>query len=814
LVAKKNPPRKPGRARNLIEDMEKSRWYFPIYAAAMLIGVIIIFRDFLFSGLMLYGSDTLNAGLFFRHFYVEYFQAHGAVPVWNPYIFGGMPFIDAFHGDIFYPFSVLKFIGNFYRNLGLNLAIHIFLSGIFMYLTARQFKLSKIASSIAGAAYMFAGLITSWVAPGHDGKIFVATLFPLTILFLDRAFERKPILNFTLLGLVIGIIILSPHPQLSYYTLWVLALYGAFKMIVLFRDTKSLISVIKPGTLLAAAAAIGLLISAVQFYPGYVYTKNFSPRADTKSGYEWATSWSMHAEEAVSVVVPEFSGSNAGEGNYYWGKNAFKDNSEYAGSIAVFLALIGVFFYRRKESIFFGSLALFAFIYALGGSTPIFRIFYYIIPMVKSLRAPSTIMFVFLFSASLLAGMGIQYIIDRGFEKSSDTRKKFMIYIFAVPAGLFLIALLFSAAGEAMLSIYSSIFYGGIKTPLPQQNISKWNIALMQLPNIQSGFWITFLFVGLTSAIIWFVLSRKAGGTILLLIPILIMVDGIRFDSRFVKTFDYKQYYAENALTQFFHNQPGEFRVLNLANRVGVSYNYLPFFGIHVVTGYHGNQLRWYDDLLGGPAQKNLMNPSFANLVNAKYILASSQMNLPPNYFGPDSLKMVRDFGNVRIYENDNALPRTFWVTKFIVIPDRKDIYPKIDSGLYDLSKTVILESDPPIKLNAADSIAASPKIVSYANDSILVECGNESNALLVFTDNYYRAWEAFADGEKVDILRADGSFRAVPVKAGTKQVLFKYNRSVNGPVKLVTILTLILVGVILLFYLVMWILDKTRNQQ
>ncbi len=35
----------------------------------------------------------------------------------------------------------------------------------------------------------------------------------------------------------------------------------------------------------------------------------------------------------------------------------------------------------------------------------------------------------------------------------------------------------------------------------------------------------------------------------------------------------------------------------------------LPYHGIEVVAGYHGNQLRWYDDLLGGPGMPNLQNP-------------------------------------------------------------------------------------------------------------------------------------------------------------------------------------------------------------
>lgn len=789
---------------------ESYKYYAPVLFLFLLVGVTVLFSKFIFSDKMLYGSDTINAGIFFRHFYVEYFRAHGSVPVWNPYIFGGLPFIDAFHGDTYYPLSIYKFFGNFYRALGLNLVFHIFLSGIFMYFTARQFRLSRIASTLSAVAYSFSGFLISLVAPGHDGKIFVTTLFPLTILFLDRAFEKKALLNFTLLGLVIGVIILSPHPQLSYYSLWAIALYGAFRLIFRFRETKAIGSVIKPGVLLVYAVVIGLLISAVQFFPGYVYTTEYSPRADSKSGYEWATSWSMHTEEAVSQVVPEFAGVDAGQGNYYWGKNAFKDNSEYAGVIPLFLAMIGIFFFRKKETWFFGGLALFAFIYALGDTTPIFRIFYYIIPKVKSLRAPSTIMFIFLFCISLLAGYGIQYLIDKRKEISSDTRKKLYYYLFGVPAVLLLFALLFSAAGETMLSIYTSIFYGGIKSQMVSNTASKWNLALMQLPHIVSGFWVAFLLLGLTAAAVFLYLNRKAGVIILLLIPLLAMIDGIRFNSKFIETYDYTRQFSPNPISNFVKGLPGYFRISNFR---AITANFFPYFDISEVTGYHGNQLRWYDDLLGGPGEPNQFNPRVQNLAGAKYIIINSKAVLPRNYFGPDSVKTIRDFGQVKIYQNDNALPRTFLANRYEVIPDRMDIYPEIINGNSDLRHLVYLEEKPPPDIIPIDSGAMEAKIVSHAIDSVLINVNTNQNALLVLTDNYYPKWHAYIDGKETEIYRAYGTFRAVPVKSGQSSVLFKYDRSANDPYFYTTLLTLILVGIILIFYLYLYLMRERKAE-
>ena len=110
MVKKKNKPAaataKKTSARKNSFDPDSFKYYFPVLLAVMIVGIVILFKDFLFSNNMLYGSDTINAGLFFRHFYVDYVHSFGSVPLWNPYIFGGLPFIDAFHGDIFYGPSI------------------------------------------------------------------------------------------------------------------------------------------------------------------------------------------------------------------------------------------------------------------------------------------------------------------------------------------------------------------------------------------------------------------------------------------------------------------------------------------------------------------------------------------------------------------------------------------------------------------------------------------------------------------------------------------------------------------------------------
>lgn len=798
-------------------DILKSRWFTLVAFAVIVLALIALFSDFLFSNEMLYGSDMIQAGVFFRTFLVEHVAEHGAVPQWNPYIFSGMPFVEAFHGDIFYPFSMLKFVVPMHRAYGYTFFLHLLGAAFFMYLCARQFKLQRLAALIAGVAYMSAPYLVSFITPGHDGKIFVTTLFPLVMLFLDRGFETRPFLNFSLLGLTIGLIILTPHPQMAYFTLWALSLYAAFKIISTVAEQKSVVPVLKPTALTVYAVAIGLLISAIQFYPGYIYTSDFSPRAadDSKSGWDWATSWSMHEEEAMGILIPEFAGANLrGEETAYWGKNAFKDNSESVSVVAFFLALLGLFVGRRKETWFFVGLAAFALFYALGSTTPLFHLFY-LIPKVASLRAPSMIMFLFSFSIAMLAGMAVNQLIVK-FEKevgkaaSVDVQKRekrITNVLFGFPIIMLVLAFLFTVAGKGMIDLWSGLFYDDISRPI-QQGISKLDLAYRNLPAIQSGAWFAFLASALTAALIWLYRTKRVGAVALAGIAAIILVNGVRFNSRFVETVDYDQVFRYGPVQQFLDNQADFARTTNLTSPQD---NQLPLFHNYVPYGYHGNQLRWYDQLAGGPAMSSAFNPRFLNLTGVTWMLIPSNQRLPNGFPGPEPTPIVATFGRTSIVRNDNALPRVYLADTFKVFPDREQIYDPVLNGTDNLEEIVYLEEQPSPLPDNDTTPGDSAWIVAYMPDTVRIQVNTDSNKLLVLTDNWFDAWKATIDGEPVDVLRAYGTFRALAVPPGqhTIEMWFESERYATG--RLVTLLTSLFLLAVLGFYGFKAVLGRTK---
>jgi hypothetical protein len=164
-------------------------------------------------------SDQYIGGFPVREFAAAALKAGEGIPQWNPYIFGGLPYTAAMHGDIFYPTALLRALLPTDVAMTLSFMIHLFLAGLFTYLFARAVGLSFWASVVAGVAYMMSGPIAGYASPGHDGKLYVSALLPLALLFLLRGVREGRVWAWGGLAITIGLAVLSPHPQLLQYLL-------------------------------------------------------------------------------------------------------------------------------------------------------------------------------------------------------------------------------------------------------------------------------------------------------------------------------------------------------------------------------------------------------------------------------------------------------------------------------------------------------------------------------------------------------------------------------------------------------------------
>jgi len=764
-----------------LDAIFESKFYFLYYAIAIGILTLILFNKFVFSNQMLFGSDMLQAGVFFRNFFVEYVKAHGSVPQWNPYIFGGMPYVDAFHGDILYPISfVFKMIFPLFRALGWALVFHVFLAGITMYLCARAFRLGKFAATFAGLFYMFAPYFVSLVAPGHDGKMFVTALFPLTIMFLERGMDNKSYLDFVGLGTVIGLIILTPHPQMAYFSLWAVGSYFIFKLILRYIKERS----IAVGSVLTGffvlAIIIGLALSAIQFYPGYKYVKEYSPRAgEGRGGYEWATSWSMHPEELVGMFVPLYAGVDGHSGQTYWGRNSFKDNSEYIGFFPLLFGVLGLIFFHDKRKWFFLGLGIMALIYAIGATTPLFYLFYYLVPNVKSMRAPSMIMFLFSFSFALLGSMGIQYLVKEFRSDKSVRQKKLLTVMFTVTGVYAVFALFWTVAGETLMGIARYSAMSQAKVTASSANIG----------TIQGGLWLIALLVAGTYFLIKMFGERKVGIAALALIALFSVAEAWRVDFKFISIEDPMRRFSPHSSVAYLQGNIGNDRLIDMTGRMFGSKDYYAYFDLPQVTGYHGNQIAAYDRLIGGLSFSNLYDrrggPKLPvlNLLSTKFFVYRAGYQMPDT-----TLARVYDTDGVTIYMNRSALPRAFLVHDYRVIADSDSTIAIVADQRFDPRKFMLLDEEPEFKPKEPiyDKIEDC-ELIEYEPGYAKIATQVKEDAFICLTDPHYPAWKAFIDGEPTKVYRAYSALMAIGVPKGEHVIEFVYKSEIYETSRTVT---------------------------
>src|ERR1700716_3039289 len=115
-------------------------------------------------------SDQYIAGYAFREFAAGTLKATGHFPLWNPYLFGGLPYIAAMHGDIFYPTFLLRMVLPTDVAMTWGFIIHFFLAGLFTFGFLRVLGYGFYGALIGGVGFIMSGGIASYVLPGAGGQ--------------------------------------------------------------------------------------------------------------------------------------------------------------------------------------------------------------------------------------------------------------------------------------------------------------------------------------------------------------------------------------------------------------------------------------------------------------------------------------------------------------------------------------------------------------------------------------------------------------------------------------------------------------------
>ncbi|MBN2475778.1 MAG: hypothetical protein JXB62_14295 [Pirellulales bacterium] len=267
--------------------------------------------------LWLFADALFRSGMFaFRdaaHFYYPLFQlvrdewAAGRVPLWNPYENLGQPLAGNPTASVFYPgkliFALPLDYGWAYK---IYIMTHVLLAAWAAYRLARHFGAGATAAGVCAISYAFSGNVLFQ----YCNVVFLvgAAWLPLAMLAADRMLlERSPPAAVGL-GAVLALMVLGGDPQMAYNAGLLAAMYGLWlwwcgSSLALWPRIRGSVNggeapVPKASqpeprrtgggvplarsrpALLAIAAAVGLILSAVQVLPSLEFARCSGRHAD------------------------------------------------------------------------------------------------------------------------------------------------------------------------------------------------------------------------------------------------------------------------------------------------------------------------------------------------------------------------------------------------------------------------------------------------------------------------------------------------------------------------------------------------------
>jgi Bacterial membrane protein YfhO len=551
----------------------------------------------------------------------------------------------------------------------------------------------------------------------------------------------------------------------------------------------------------------GKMESLSLLFPGITgYGSHFSQRDEEYSFFPKLSETSnINTYLQEKLNVPEDQANNIAmnlSGSIYWGDKPGTTGSNYLGASICFLFILGLFVLDAKHKWWILTASLFGIILAMGKNLPAINNFLFdYLPLYNKFRTPEMALVIPQILFPVMAALAVQKVLD---NNDPLLAKKFRLSIFTM-AGIFIIAgLLYftldyskenkqrTIAVNAVMAVPDSsvnnkmeevnrkyeaqtdnrVYENFLQQSKGDTKVAKAIVAALRKDRqsfLGNDILHSLLFVALTIALIGLFIYKKINALVVLIgLPLLTLFDLIPFGMHYINenTFENAEKYhaaefpESDADKMILKDKDPNFRVFNVSG--GNPFQEAKTSYYHKsIGGYHPAKLGIVDDLItyqlsGQP------NFSVLNMLNVKYIIQ-------PNQKGDNTVAQI----------NMQALGNCWFIkgVKFVNGPVEEmkalDNFDPKDSAVIDNSFKASITGFMP-----ADSSAGIQQ-TAFENMSIKYESHSNTANLAVFSEIFYKDWNAYIDGKQTPVVRANYVLRALLIPAGKHTIEFKFEPKV-----------------------------------
>ena len=373
-----------------------SRLHAIVAAALVLAGLLTIYGRLIFEGLVLSGYDLQT--YFYPYWaYSAASLGDGRLPLWNPHVFMGVPFLANPQSAVLYPLNWPFYLLDPARALPAALMVHVALAALGMLALARVgLRLGWPAAATGAAAFAFSGFFAGQME--HINQVSVAAWIPWLVLAIELGISGRR-RWWAATPVIVALMILAGHPQTAYVGLalglaWAL-LAGLQRMSA--GSVRQRVRGALGGLGLWLLGAVGgAALAAAQILPALDLSREGIRAGGLK--FEEAVSFSLPTGEVLPGLLPTFLHLPSST-----------EFVAYVGIVGVTLAVLGAVHRWREPRVAFLVLATFvAILLALGPATPLFGLAHRVVPGVALFRVPARWLLVAVFALALLAAYGTE----------------------------------------------------------------------------------------------------------------------------------------------------------------------------------------------------------------------------------------------------------------------------------------------------------------------------------------------------------------------------------------------------------------------
>lgn len=733
----------------------------------------------------------------------------GRFPLWNPYVFGGMPYHVNPENSLFYPLKLPLFVLSFYKAAAVLRALNAIVASVGAYLLLRSYGTRPLSGALGALMFSYGSFMAYETV--HIPYINTAVWFPWQLLFLERLIRRGGLAVSLALALVTATSFLGGSPGVFVICQMTLAVFLAARLIrMALAGRWTRMTRVFAHLTLSVAAVVGLTL--VLLWPALQFI-GFTPRS---GGLQELDSFSdlVLIPEALGTMLFPWTHLRYGA-PYPPIYPIFFLYVPYLGVGAVLLALFNLGSRRHAALVPVAvSVCVFGIVMAMGTRTAFFPWMFEHAPFVRWFRWPVDYLLMPYLVMWILAATGFDQLCR---ARAGRARRLGWLAAAYVAAGLVWSPHAVSVAAAivvACLIALCGLVRGTSRAdrPLMSHGLLPSLFASSARTHARGP-----------------VARRSLAAAVLLLVAADLFVYGSEF--RVYLPRNGIDMHESHAAIEYLRRHAPDDRVAFSTPSAGTH-----FQGIERVFSRHiplaedlpernrertdfSRWLRRVQDanLRGRLWQRrvrfdNLENAFWEYPANASMIFRYQEISgydpfaidrvrrlfrtLPfgrtwalfgvtyvvaPNRILLDRLELAHEEDGLLVYRNRGALPRTMVPGAVEDGLAEEAVLDRLRSDGFDPRERVLFEDalDSELKEDAGSAGPPGPAgdatIVAYEPERVSLQADMKRAGFLVLHDVHYPGWKAYVDGRETEVRRANYVFRAVHLTAGRHRVEFVY---------------------------------------